>query len=72
MALAFTWSARSMLAKIEITDSTNGLRFKSLEGDMRAIDSEMKTLTAAMTTLARQDERIKEHKRRIAMLEQTN
>ena len=39
---------------------------------MRAIDSEMKTLTAAMTTLARQDERIKEHKRRIAMLEQTN
>ena len=69
MALAFTWSARSVLAKIEITDSTIGLRLKSLEGDMRAIDGEMKTLTAAMITLARQDERIKEHERRISILE---
>lgn len=69
MALAFTWSARSVLAKIEITDSTIGLRLKSLEGDMRAIDGEMKTLTAAMITLARQDERIKEHERRIVVLE---
>ena len=69
MALAFTWSARSVLAKIEITDSTIGLRLKSLEGDMRAIDGEMKTLTAAMITLARQDERIKEHERRISAIE---
>ena len=69
MALAFTWSARSVLAKIEITDSTIGLRLKSLEADMRGIDGEMKTLTAAMITLARQDERIKEHERRIAMIE---
>ena len=37
--------------------------------DMRAIDGEMKTLTAAMITLARQDERIKEHERRISGLE---
>ena len=36
MALAFTWSARSVLAKIEITESTIGLRLKNLEGDMRA------------------------------------
>lgn len=69
MALAFTWSARSVLAKIEITDSTIGLRLKSLECDMQAIDGEMKTLTAAMITLARQDERIKEHEKRIAAIE---
>ena len=69
MALAFTWSARSVLAKIEITESTIGLRLKNLEGDMRAIDGEMKTLTAAMITLARQDERIKEHERRISAIE---
>ena len=70
MALAFTWSARSVLAKIEITDSTIGLRLKSLEGDMRAIDGKMKTLTAAMITLARQDERIKEHDQRLIDTEQ--
>ncbi len=69
MALAFTWSARSVLAKIEITDSTIGLRLKSLEADMRGIDSEMKNLTAAMVMLARQDERIKEHDRRITAIE---
>jgi hypothetical protein len=49
---AFTWSARSVLAKIEITDSTIGLRLKSLEADMRGIDDEMKNLTAACLTSA--------------------
>ena len=72
LSLVFTWAARSVLAKIEITDSTIGLRLKSLEGDMRGIDGEMKNLTAAMITLARQDERIKEHERRILVLEQGN
>ena len=69
MALAFTWSARSVLAKIEITDSTIGLRLKSLEADMSGIDGELKNLTAAMVLLARQDERIKDHDRRISKVE---
>ena len=69
MALAFTWSARSVLTKLEITDSTIGLRLKSLEADMSGIDGELKSLTAAMVMLARQDERIKEHERRIAVVE---
>ena len=69
MALAFTWSARSVLAKIEITESTIGLRLKSLEADMSGIDGELKNLTAAMVLLARQDERIKDHDRRISKVE---
>jgi hypothetical protein len=66
---AFTWSARSVLPKIEITDSTIGLRLKSLEAVMRGIDGEMKSLTATMVILARQDERIKEHNRRVSAVE---